>query len=290
MRQIVVISGKGGTGKTVVAASFVSFAADGVAVDGDVDASNLHLLLHPRVRQTHPFETGQVAVLDEALCTACGRCAEVCRFGAISRELKIDPLACEGCGLCGRVCPAAAIRMQKETNGAWFVSETDYGPLVHARLEAGAENSGKLVTRVRKAAREIAEREDRGTIIIDGPPGIGCPVMASLSGTDLAVVVTEPTLSGWHDARRVIRVAEHFRIGTCVVINKYDLNEEVCREIQEACAAGGIPVIGRIAFDPSVVECVVAGRIPGQVASAQVRRDLAKIWEAVAENRTSKKG
>ncbi len=290
MRQIVVISGKGGTGKTVVAASFASFAANAVLVDGDVDASNLPLLLHPRVRQTHPFETGQVAVLDEARCTACGRCAEVCRFGAISRELKVDPLACEGCGLCGRVCPAAAIRMQKETNGAWFVSETDHGPLVHARLEAGAENSGKLVTRVRKAAREIAERENRDIIIIDGPPGIGCPVMASLSGTDMAVVVTEPTLSGWHDARRVIRVAEHFRIGACVVINRYDLNEEVCREIQDGCAASGIPVIGRIAFDPSVVACVVAGRIPGQAASAPVRRDLEKIWEAAVENMVSSKG
>ncbi len=281
MRQIVVISGKGGTGKTIVAASFAALAEESVIADADVDASNLHLLLHPRVVETHSFETGQVAVLDEAACTACGRCAEVCRFAAISRGMKIDPLACEGCGLCARVCPAGAIRMRPESNGAWFVSETDHGPFVHARLEAGAENSGKLVTRVRQAAQVLAERQGRRTVIIDGPPGIGCPVMASLSGTDLAVVVTEPTLSGWHDAQRVIRVAEHFRIGARIVINKFDLNEEVCRGIEEACAAAAIPVIGKIAFDPSVVACVGTGRIPGQAASAGVRRALENIWKAV---------
>jgi len=278
MRQIVVISGKGGTGKTVVAASFAALAEKSVIADADVDASNLHLLLRPRVLETHPFETGQTAVIDATACTACGRCAEVCRFGAISRDLKVDPLACEGCGLCRRVCPAGAVRMQKETNGTWSVSETAHGPFVHARLEAGAENSGKLVTRVRRAAQDLAEEKGRDTVIIDGPPGIGCPVMASLAGADLAVVVTEPTLSGWHDAQRAIRVAEHFRVPARVVINKYDLNAEVCRKIEEACATLVLPVIGKIAFDPSVVACVVAGRIPGQAASATVQRELKKIW------------
>jgi len=281
MKQIVVISGKGGTGKTIVAASFAAKAEQGVFVDTDVDASNLHLLLRPQVLETHVFQTGQAAVCDKAACTGCGRCVEVCRFAAIDSSFNVDPLACEGCGLCVRVCPSAAIRMEKEEKGAWYVSRTAYGPFVHAHLAAGAENSGKLVTRVRQAAQQLAEQEGHPTIIIDGPPGIGCPVMASISGTDMAVVVTEPTLSGWHDAQRVMRVAEHFRVPVSVVINKYDLNEGVSKEIEGACRQRDIRLLGKIPFDKSVVAAVVDRKIPGQAASSAVRAALEEIWKAV---------
>ncbi|GAI05092.1 unnamed protein product, partial [marine sediment metagenome] len=219
MKQIVVISGKGGTGKSVIAGSFASLAKNKVMADCDVDAADLHLLLHPTVKETHEFSGGKTAFIDERRCTECGKCQEVCRFEAIDNYV-VDPISCEGCGVCFHICPEKAIKMVDDLSGKWFVSETKYGPFVHAKLGIAEENSGKLVTLVRQNAKLIAEKEKRDFVIIDGPPGIGCPVIASLSGVDIALIVTEPTLSGIHDLERIVGVAHHFGIKGVVCINK----------------------------------------------------------------------
>lgn len=236
MKQIVIISGKGGTGKTILTASLASLATDKVMmVDCDVDAADLHLLLHPNVKVRFEFRSGQRAILDKEKCIACGKCCEVCRFGAIGRDFTIDPVSCEGCGFCSRVSAYGAITMEENLSGEWFIS-TRYGPFVHARLGIAEDNSGKLVAVVRQAAKDIAQKE-RKSLIIDGPPGIECPVIAAITGTDLALVVTEPTLSGIHDMMRIIDVAEHFQVPVEGVINKYDLNPENTHSIIDICAS-----------------------------------------------------
>ncbi|MGB3113344.1 MAG: ATP-binding protein, partial [Candidatus Omnitrophota bacterium] len=233
MKQIVVISGKGGTGKTVLTASLAALAKNKVMADCDVDAADLHLLLKPSIKERHEFKSGATAFIDKRLCTECGRCVAVCRFDAVSEDYAIDPVACEGCGFCYYACPVNAIKMQENATGEWYISDTRFGPLVHAKLGIGEENSGKLVTLVRQKAKEIAEKQRFDWVIIDGSPGIGCPVIASLSGVDFALVVTEPTLSGLHDADRVIKVARHFNIPVKVVINKYDLNVDMTNRIKD---------------------------------------------------------
>lgn len=281
MKQIVVISGKGGTGKSVLTASFASLAKNKVMVDCDVDAADLHLLLHPEVKERHEFRSGKTAKLDKKLCKKCGKCIAVCRFEAIHDDLAIDPVSCEGCGLCSLICPAGAIAMKENVAGEWFVSDTKYGPFIHAKLGIAEENSGKLVSKIRQVAKEMAERERLDYVIIDGPPGIGCPVIASLSGVDCALVVTEPTLSGLHDASRVIEVAEHFKVPARLVVNKYDLNEEMTGEIEKYCGSNGVRVIGKIGFDKAIVESMVAGETIVEHCDGAVKEEILRIWKGL---------
>lgn len=279
MKQIVVISGKGGTGKTVVTGALAVLADNKVMVDCDVDAADLHLLLSPEIRERHEFRSGKTAVIDDKLCNKCGQCVRVCRFDAIKPDIAVESFSCEGCGLCARICPRGAISMQENIAGEWFVSETKYGPFVHAKLGIAEENSGKLVSKIRQVATDIAKKNKLEYVIIDGPPGIGCPVIASLSGVDCALVVTEPTLSGLHDAQRVIDAAAHFKVPSKLVINKYDLNADMSDSIEKFCAEKGVPVVGRIPFDKAVVGSIVAGvPVIGHV-EGPVKEELVKIWE-----------
>ncbi len=283
MKQIVVISGKGGTGKTVIAGSFASLAKNKVMVDCDVDAANLYLLLHPTIKETYEF-TGKVARIDRDKCNQCGKCQEACRFEAIDKinnHFMVDPIACEGCGVCVYVCPQKAVKMIENPSGKWFVSETKYGPLVHAKLGIAEENSGKLVSLVRQRAKNIAKDEKKDLIIIDGPPGIGCPVIASLSGVDIALVVTEPTLSGMHDLERILGVAHHFGIKSLVCINKYDLNLENTQKIKKYCQNWDIEVPGEISFDVTVVKALVMGKSIVEYSDGKVSRQIRNLWEKV---------
>jgi len=257
MKELLVISGKGGTGKTSIAASFAVLADGKVLADCDVDAADLHLLLEPSVRETHEFYGGQVARITED-CQRCGLCEDVCRFDAIS-DFEVNPFCCEGCGLCYRLCPHDAIVLEDELSGHWYISDTAYGPLVHAKLGIAQENSGKLVTRVRRKAAELARDTGAGLIITDGPPGTGCPVIASISGVDLALMVTEPSIAGFHDLRRAIEVARGSGVQSAVCINKWDLDEEKASEIEEFCSREGIDVVGRIPFDPAMTRSMVDG-------------------------------
>lgn len=279
MKQIVVISGKGGTGKTVVSASFAALAKNKIMVDCDVDAADLHLLLHPAARERHEFKSGQTAVIDNNLCKKCGKCISVCRFGAIKSDFAVEHFSCEGCAICSYVCPHEAIIMKENVAGEWFVSDTSYGPFVHAKLGIAEENSGKLVAKIRQIAKDMAEKQGFDYVIIDGPPGIGCPVIASLSGVDCALVVTEPTLSGLHDAERVIEVAKHFNVPVKLVVNKYDLNPAITEKIEAFCLQNGVPVAGRIIFDKSVVEALVRAKTIVESASSLAAAEVKKIWE-----------
>jgi len=283
MKQIAVISGKGGTGKTIVTASLAALAKNKIMVDCDVDAADLHLLLHPSVKERYKFRSGQTAVIDKKLCNKCGKCISVCRFGAINAGYAIESFSCEGCGLCGHICPHGAIRMEENVAGEWFISDTNYGPFVHAKLGIAEENSGKLVAKIRQIAKELAEKQALDYVIIDGPPGIGCPVIASLSGVDRALIVTEPTLSGLHDARRVIEVAKHFGISVKLAVNKYDLNPVMTKEIEAYCREGGIAVIGKIPFDKAVVKALVKGKTVIEYGKSPVADEARKIWELLEE-------
>jgi len=279
VKQILVISGKGGTGKTVVTGSFAALARNKLMVDCDVDAADLHLLLHPEVKERHEFRSGQTAVIDKKLCKKCGKCFLVCRFEAIKPDFSIVPFSCEGCALCSNVCPYDAIRMKENVAGEWFISDTKYGPFVHAKLGIAEENSGKLVSKIRQVAQELAQKQKLDHVIIDGPPGIGCPVIASLSGVDCALVVTEPTLSGLHDAQRVMEVAGHFKIPVKLAVNKYDLNPAMTKKIEEFCRDRNVPVIGKIAFDKTVVNALVAGKTIVEYAQCAASDEIRKMWE-----------
>jgi MinD superfamily P-loop ATPase len=281
LKQILVISGKGGTGKTVVTGALCALAQRKVIVDADVDAANLYLILDPQVKETHTFTCGQEAWIDPEVCAQCGACREVCRYGAIREDCSVDPVSCEGCGFCSHVCPAGAITMREKTAGEWYISQTKYGPFVHARLGIAEDNSGKLVSLIKQEAKKIAEARELDWIIVDGPPGIGCPVIASLSGVDCAVVVTEPTLSGLHDARRVIGVARHFRVPVQMVINKFDLNEEMTARIEEYCRKESIQLAGKITFDENVVRAVVNGSTVVEYPGLKAKDEITRIWEAI---------
>lgn len=287
MKQILVISGKGGTGKTVITASFAVLSKNKVMADCDVDAADLHLLLHPEIKEKHNFEGGKTAVIDEEKCIGCGKCQETCRFEAIKEEkdkMIIDSLACEGCGACTLVCPEDAITLKVEEEvGHWSISETKYGPMVHAKLGIAQENSGRLVSLVRERAQDIALEKKLNYIIIDGPPGIGCPVIASLSGIDLALIVIEPTLSGMHDAKRVIKVANHFGIKTAVCINKCDLNFKNSETIEKDCLESEIPVIGKIPFDKVVSESLVNEKPIIEYKDCPVSSQIREIWNKITE-------
>lgn len=289
MRELVVLSGKGGTGKTSIVGSFAALANQKVLVDCDVDAADLHLILKPELREEHEFWSGQTASINRSLCTECGLCHDVCRFQAIDNWI-VDPVSCEGCGFCSHVCPVQAITMRDNLAGHWFLSETKYGPLFHARLGIAQENSGKLVATVRKQARKVAESTGVNYIISDGPPGIGCPVISSLSGTNLALLVTEPSLSGIHDLERVLGVCRHFDIATMVCINKYDINEDNTRRIERYCLTQGVEVAAKIPFDNVVTEAIVHGVPVVEYTSNGVAHEFEKLWKLVSKklNRKSK--
>jgi len=276
----VVLSGKGGTGKTSIVGAFAAIAQSKVLADCDVDAADLHLLLSPETKEENEFWSGQVAFIDEERCTECGLCQEVCHFDAIE-DFKVDPVSCEGCSFCYHVCPAEAITMKEQLAGHWFISDTRYGPLVHAKLGIAQENSGKLVAMVRQQAKAIAQQQGLDYIITDGPPGIGCPVISSLSGANLALLVTEPTLSGIHDLERVLGVCHHFGIPALVCINKYDINEDNARQIESYCLSQGVEVASKIPFDTIVIEALVQGLPIVEYSQGKITQEIETLWQAV---------
>jgi len=281
MRQIVVISGKGGTGKTIITASFAVLAKSKVMADCDVDAADLHLLLHPEIIESNEFYSGKIASINKEICQECHKCIEVCRFSAIGKNFVIDSISCEGCGICGLICPVEAIKMEDSLSGEWFVSETKYGPMVHAKLGVAKENSGKLVSLVRQNAKKIAEEQNKDYVIIDGPPGIGCPVIASLVNVDLALIVTEPTLSGIHDMERVADVTKHFGVNTKVVMNKYDINLKNTHAIEEFCEARDIEIVAQLPFSEEVINSLVEGIPIVEFFNGQVTKDIIDLWDRV---------
>ena len=282
MKEIVVLSGKGGTGKTSIVGSFASLAKNKVLVDCDVDAADLHLLLQPDVQQQQDFWSGQYATIDKGKCDCCGLCEQMCRFKAI-RESVINPISCDGCGFCSHICPVQAISMENNLAGRWFISDTRYGPLVHARLGIAQENSGKLVAQVRKKAKDIAVNLGADYIICDGPPGIGCPVISSLSGADLALLITEPTLSGKNDLERITGVCNHFGVPATVCINKYDISEENSLGIEEYCKSNEIPVVAKIHFDNVVTEAMIKGLPVVEYKRNKVSEQLVNLWKTVTQ-------
>lgn len=284
MKEIVIISGKGGTGKTSITAAFASLAKDVVVVDCDVDAADLYLILQPEIQESHTFIGGKTAQLDSDKCLNCSKCEELCRFNAIScnESCTIDEMACEGCGVCAYLCPSGAITMKDCVNGNWFVSQTRVGPLVHAKLNAGGENSGKLVTQIRNRAREVAESTKAKLILTDGPPGIGCPVIASLAAADDVVIATEPTASGIHDLQRVAELAAHFNISASVIINKADVNYNKAEEIESYARDHHLTVLGRIPYDPVFTKAQLSGKSVVEFADNPVTGELKKIWNLLS--------
>lgn len=286
IKELVVISGKGGTGKTSFTASFAVLAENAIMADCDVDAADLHLILSPTIKHRNEFRSGHEAVIRQTDCTACGDCLDLCRFDAVRRQgegeqngaFEIDPFACEGCGVCVRFCPAQAIDFEERVCGEWFISDTRHGPMVHARLDIGAENSGKLVSTVREEARQVATQHAKNLVIIDGPPGIGCPVIASITGASLVLIVTEPTVSGEHDLQRVLLLAKHFDIPAAVCVNKWDLNPSMTERIENLARREGALIAGRVCFDSSVTRAQIQALAPVEQEGA-VGGDLRTIWK-----------
>jgi len=283
VKELVVVSGKGGTGKTSLVASFAALAKNKVLADCDVDAADLHLVLDPTIQHNEDFSGGKIARILADQCTACGQCKEVCRFDAITEgaAFSIDPVDCEGCGVCVWNCPEEAIVFEDAINGEWFVSGTRYGPMVHARLGIAEENSGKLVTLVRSQAKRITEEEDRDLIIVDGSPGIGCPVIASITGADLVLVVTEPTLSGKHDMERVADLTRHFGIPAMVCVNKWDLYPTVAKEIETDAIDRGMKVAGRVRYDKAVTKAQVVRTSVVEYTGGAITEEIKSVWRHV---------
>ncbi|MGC9454064.1 MAG: ATP-binding protein [Phycisphaerae bacterium] len=292
-KELVVISGKGGTGKTSIVASFAALAGNLVLADCDVDAADLHLLLEPKVVRRENFSGGKRARIMPGHCTACGKCEEVCRFdaiyfdgpgnGKVDRTFRVDPIACEGCGVCSWFCDYDAIEFAPVINGQWFVSETRHGPMVHAKLGIAEENSGKLVSTVRKEAGVVARERNVDLILIDGSPGIGCPVIASITGADAVLIVTEPTLSGLHDLGRVAEVAGHFGVKTMVCINKWDLNPEVAAEIERQAEERGLTTVGRVRYDRAVTEAQLRRQAVVEYQRDGCAADVREVWSGVSK-------
>ena len=284
MVEITVISGKGGTGKTSLTGAFAQLADDLLICDLDVDAPDLHLLLHPESQRREDFRSGHGASIRTDDCIACGLCAEMCQFDAIIEDesgLTVDPLACEGCSVCVAFCPVDAIDFPEQHCGEWYISSTRFGPMVHAQLFPGQENSGLLVSLLRKQARALAKERGLSMILADGAPGIGCPVISSLTGTDLVLVVTEPTPSGRHDLERVADLAAHFKIPTGVIINKHDLNPDQTRGIERYCRGKRLEVVAKLAHDPAITEAMVRGLVITEYQSGGLADQVRQAWDAV---------
>jgi MinD superfamily P-loop ATPase len=290
MKELVIISGKGGTGKTSLTASFGYLARDNVLSDCDVDAADLHILAQPDIRHEEEFFGGQKARIDPEKCSECGLCRESCRFGAISAEFAVDPFSCEGCGVCFHVCPEEAVTMSDSLNGHWFISDTRLGPMVHAALAPGEENSGKLVALVRNQARVLANTLGRSLIISDGAPGVGCPVISSVTGADHVVVVTEPSMSGLHDTKRAVELVRGFKIPVSVIINKWDINPDVAARVAEFCEQTDVPLLGRIPYDVAVTKAMVQRRTPVEDGQNAVEQSIRDIWETIESEILSQGG
>lgn len=284
MKELVIISGKGGTGKTSVTASLAALADNAVLADCDVDAADLHLVLNPQRETRHVFYSGREALIRTADCTGCGRCAELCRFGAVVAAgplFRIDPVSCEGCGVCVTFCPAGAVDFPDRLCGEWLVSETRFGTLVHAQLGIGAENSGKLVSTVREQARRLAGENQAAWILADGPPGTGCPVIASITGADAVLAVTEPTLSGEQDLRRVIQLAGHFQVPVFVTVNKWDINPSMAFRIEKAASGAGASVLTRIPYDRDVTKAQISGQSLVEYSRGPAAQAVRTLWEEI---------
>ncbi len=329
MKELVVISGKGGTGKTSIVGSFAALSKKSVLADCDVDAADLHLLLTPRIIERHDFKSEHEAVIRQEDCTGCGQCYEHCRFEAIIKEpipenaalspggwpeckncsycvrscsiqtdiiirqmredmgisrqtaYSVDPISCEGCGVCVRLCPSHAIDFEERLCGEWMISETRFGPMVHARLGAAAENSGKLVTLVREQAKAVAVKNNLEMITVDGSPGTGCPVIGSLTGADLVLVVTEPTRSGFHDLERVISLARHFSIPAVICINKWDINPEIADEIEHTAVSFGTRVIGKIRYDNEVTKAQLLNTSVIEYTGGIINQEIESLWRHI---------
>ncbi len=294
MKELVVISGKGGTGKTSLVACLAALAENKMLADCDVDAADLHLVLEPTVKSRQQFVGGKMARINSDLCTGCGRCADLCRFDAIcvdqrdehgaAKMYRVDPIACDGCGVCVEFCPEGAIEFDDWISGEWFVSETRHGPMVHAKLGIAEANSGKLVTLVRNRARELAEQAGLDLMLVDGSPGIGCPVIASVAGTDLALAVTEPTAAGFHDLERSVALADHFNVPVGVCINKWDLNGEVSHEIEQWCDSNGARVFGKLPYDHAFTYAQVKGKSLIEYSpKSPTARAVRRLWSEVQD-------
>ena len=286
MKQVVILSGKGGTGKTFVSASLACIAENAVFADCDVDAANLHLLLAPKVQETYDFSGGRIAEISAEACTGCGECVQRCRFDALSmdeeeRVAVVDPVACEGCGVCGYVCPADAITYRTSDAGQWYVSTTVYGPMIHAHLYAGEENSGKLVQQVRERAAREGKEHVSDWVLVDGPPGTGCPVMSSMTGIDFVVLVTEPTVAGAHDLKRMVDLAEHFSIPVGMIVNKSTINPEGVEELRVFADERKIRYLGEIPYDRKVVDSVADLKPYACVFDDEISDRLREAWEKI---------
>ena len=281
IKELVIISGKGGTGKTSISGSFAALAENKVMADCDVDAADLHLILKHSIISDESFSTGRKAQINSAKCNKCGKCLMLCRFEAIDDSFRINKLSCEGCGVCAEFCPEGAIEMADHESGRWFVSDTEKGPLVHARLGIAEGNSGKLVTLIRRKAKEIAEKKGCSLIIVDGSPGTGCPVIASVTGASYLLVVTEPTVSGLHDLKRALDLADHFRVKSGVCINRADINEEKTSEIKSYCAGRGTGILGSIPYDMEVTGAQIAGKTVVEFSDGPAAKAIKELWNRI---------
>jgi len=279
VKELVVISGKGGTGKTSLMAAFASLAENKVLCDADVDAADLHLLMDPDIKESHDFQGGGIAIINPNNCTQCGLCRDLCRWNAISEAFEVDPIECEGCGVCVDFCPEEAIDFPIKTCGEWYISNTRFGPMVHARLGIAEENSGKLVALVRQEAKKLAEKNELDLLITDGPPGVGCPVIASVGGASAVLVVAEPTVSGLHDMERVAQLAAHFKVPGMVCVNKFDLNFDQTEAIEKLAKENNMTVVGRVPFDPVFTKSMVKGQtVLEYVGNSKIRSSISEIW------------
>ncbi len=291
MKELTIVSGKGGTGKTTITAAFASLCKNKIMTDCDVDAADLHLILQPDVLHQESFIGGRAPVMDKSICAECGTCQEVCRFNAVDLDPDqgyiINSFACDNCALCAFACPEKAISMVDSVNGNWFISKTPHGKMVHAKLDIAEDNSGKLVTLVRQQAKKLAEEEGLSLIVNDGPPGIGCPVTAAITGTSLVLVVTEPTLSGIHDMERVVDLCRHFHIPVQVCINKYSINLVNTQKIREYCTRLGIVVVGELPFEPLVNKALVARQNVIDFECGAVTKVVRQMWQEVEKQLTA---
>lgn len=282
MKEIVVISGKGGTGKTSIASSLFALSQNSVAADCDVDAADLFIVLDPEILETTDFYSGKIAVINKSKCTECGLCKELCRFDSISiRSGKhyIDETECEGCKVCVEFCPEKTIDFVDRNCGQWFISNTRFGPFVHAKLGVGAENSGRLVSLVRNEAKKIALKNKADLIIVDGPPGIGCAVIASVTGADAVLIVTEPSLAGFHDLKRVMSLTKHFKIKTAVIINRWDINKEIADDIEKYCGKEGAFVAGRVSYSSDITRAQIMRKTVVELKKGISYNEISSIWE-----------